>query len=1291
MDLDKSTGQYLQTVVADWSYIGTTDVEDDQRIPLGTVYAMPSVLESPAPAIAQKRDEIPDSSSSREILIQDGSHLYKHNLLPLPLVQAVKNNLHLVLLGEPGAGKSTTLQYLGLQFADLQEQGEGKSLGLDEVRIPILLRLSDFALRLNSADLLLKDELIRAVQEKVQERSLAERLFERWAYASRLLVLLDGLDETNQQRNQVISKIQNFSRSEIGKNARIILTSRLAGYTTLSEPQPTQMSSFREYTLRPLQGGDVEGFILGWLHVLQPKWTEAAYKAGATHILAEMMRYPALWRLRSNPLLLRLIVERYGRSERKIQSRAELYDTFWNESWERAKRRGAQDNNRQPTLEGIKALAWHLHTRGVCDEKTAIHVLLQSVPEQIRTEMEARLCLDIARLQMGIIGFVQGRIFFSHLTFQEYFASLRLREIFEKEENRSRQRGWNFIRPRLHLPEWREIILDIGSGLSEIHARALIKRVWHAGNAHEKMLIRDGKLAVDLLLERNDCQDVRDEFLMQARRDFSSHAFLGKLPAILKFFFQDKFVRSLFRLPVLLELASLDAARYESLLLDALSSRYYQEDVLELLSRNSDHLTPGLHDALCELLLQGSPYNSHFKYFGSGLLDRLMENRSNLPFELHRKYGDHEMSLYTLGCSSRSEAIPILINALYHSDQEIYNHVFNALIASPQRDLILNELMKMYDTSIDAEKQAKTKIDVSFRDHQLLRMHIVELVARMAGKNASPFLLKAIHDQSSSVRETAYKQVTNLLEPQNGIPELIEAALASHDAYRLYILEYYGRERAYSVVPVLLDILNQKTYRGLTIQIFHVLGELGDPIAAPVIRKRLGEIEQVFSSAYWQGKPLQAVQQEPLFSYDFETYHFAATCALSKLGDEAAVDNLIGYVRHKHFAKPACHLLAALSVSRAADVILAQLEAGGGGYKTVEACIEALGILRVQKAFPTLVKMADQYPTEVVQVLGGLGDVNAIPVISKYIQDNQYEPSMSAVQALAALGDQAAVPALSKCLSFQDRHIREAAITALGDLAGPETIPGLLECLEHWDSRTVDVADSALGHIHQRHPEEVESALLERLEKLIEQTRTYPYREIVTTVQVIEEIGSMRSMRQLSNYLDTPELTFVFAQAISTIASRMPDGDGKTGNANLPEDYLRIVRKLKHSLRRSISERSMDPYYSKTKFTEILTTVERVECNLSVEKDPFIPLGPQPIQRRVTIWVGYGGLAALLTGLLALLSVILVKTQDILKDKIAFLDAQPIPILALLVIGLSLVAGLIGWSIEAIRKRFIKE
>jgi HEAT repeat protein/energy-coupling factor transporter ATP-binding protein EcfA2 len=419
---------------------------------------------------------------------------------PVPLEAALAKGEHMALLGEPGAGKSTALQFIGLCFARADENWHGERLGIQRPYIPILLNLQARAYAIAGQETLW-DALRAEVRERLQcPEDEAEALLRAWRQEPGLqepglLALLDGLDEVpGALREAVRERIRRFAQSGAGW---VILTSRPAGF----QPLP----GLREYLLKPFEDPEAEAlpYLRGWLAALKPEWTAEEAGARARELLERMRAHPALRRLLDNPLLLRLSAQHYAQAGEIARSRADLYRRWVEEAWERARRRGAKEEEKPRFLEALQALAWHLHTGGGNEEADLLQALQRFGLAQEATEAEGLLRRLreqtglLARLSEAEDGKARHRYVFSHQTLREYFVALRLKEAWERDA----RRAWRFLRPRLHLPDWREPLALLVGSLLEPEALRLLEWILHTRSPEEDFLRRDLFLAAALAAE----------------------------------------------------------------------------------------------------------------------------------------------------------------------------------------------------------------------------------------------------------------------------------------------------------------------------------------------------------------------------------------------------------------------------------------------------------------------------------------------------------------------------------------------------------------------------------------------------------------------------------------------------------------------------------------------------------------------------------------------------------------------------------------------------------------------
>jgi hypothetical protein len=494
--LNERTARYRRAVAEEWRDLTVTVHGEERRLPLERVFFMLQARERPEPKPTEPPR--PDLDPARARLQDAGAPPPPQPPPPpVPLEAALAKGEHMALLGEPGAGKSTALQFIGLCFARADENWHRERLGIQRPYIPILLDLQARAYAI-AGQKTLWDALRMEVRERLQcAEDEAEALLRAWRQEPGplkpgLLVLLDGLDEVPEAlREAVRERIQRFAQSRAGW---VILTSRPAGF----QPLP----GLREYLLKPFEDPEAEAlpYLRGWLAALKPEWTAEEAGARARELLERMRAHPALRRLLDNPLLLRLSAQHYAQAGEIARSRADLYRLWVEEAWERARRRGAKEEEKPRFLEALQALAWHLHTGGGNEEADLLQALQRFGPAQDGAEAEGLLRRLreqtglLARLSEAEDGKARHRYVFSHQTLREYFVALRLKEAWERDA----RRAWRFLRPRLHLPDWREPLALLVGALPEAEALRLLNWILHARSPEEGFLRRDLFLAAEL-------------------------------------------------------------------------------------------------------------------------------------------------------------------------------------------------------------------------------------------------------------------------------------------------------------------------------------------------------------------------------------------------------------------------------------------------------------------------------------------------------------------------------------------------------------------------------------------------------------------------------------------------------------------------------------------------------------------------------------------------------------------------------------------------------------------------
>lgn len=400
---------------------------------------------------------------------------------PLSVLEATIKNRHLVVMGDPGSGKSTFFNFLALCLAAHQIEPHAQWFSRlanwpqqEFQLVPVMVVLRDFARWLPSAAIKAEPRLL---WDFIGERLAAQNLsFAREALQHKLeqgqaLVLLDGLDEIPSEVQRTLMREAITSFAQRYDRARILVTCR-----TLSYQKPAwQMPNWLAFELAPLDEEKVAAFIKAWYLELHRVGSVKAQEAEAlTQRLQEALRRPELQRLAPNPLLLTVMALVHTHRGRLPDARVLLYEEtvdmlLWH--WEQIKSEGesAKTGLRQLLHEAgrsdvdLKRALWRLafdaHGEGGANKGEALadigELSLQKTLAALHSQNSldwARQMVEALKLRAGLLREREREVYtFPHRTFQEYLAGAHL-----STQEKFAQHAAKLIDEK---PYWREAIL----------------------------------------------------------------------------------------------------------------------------------------------------------------------------------------------------------------------------------------------------------------------------------------------------------------------------------------------------------------------------------------------------------------------------------------------------------------------------------------------------------------------------------------------------------------------------------------------------------------------------------------------------------------------------------------------------------------------------------------------------------------------------------------------------------------------------------------------------------------
>jgi predicted NACHT family NTPase len=361
----------------------------------------------------------------------------------VPGLEALKEYTKLIILGKPGAGKSTFLKYLAMQCIGDKFQAEC---------VPIFVTLKDFAEAANKPGLLeyISQQFTACGVVGAIHQSPLQDVIKH----GRALVLLDGLDEVREEdSHHVLTEIRNFS--DCFRDNYFIMTCRIAA---------------REYTFEKFTEVEIADFDIEQIATFANNWFKGkAVKAES--FIKRLEDNNRIKELATNPLLLTLLCLVFEESGDFPANRSELYKEGLDallKKWDA--KRGIYRDQLYKKL-SVQRKEDLLSKIAVASFKEGDYFFKQKVAEKYITEyicnlpdantdpealqLDSETVLRSIEAQHGLlVERAKGIYSFSHLTFHEYFTAREI--VFAKQS--SEEALQNLVR---HITEkrWREIFL----------------------------------------------------------------------------------------------------------------------------------------------------------------------------------------------------------------------------------------------------------------------------------------------------------------------------------------------------------------------------------------------------------------------------------------------------------------------------------------------------------------------------------------------------------------------------------------------------------------------------------------------------------------------------------------------------------------------------------------------------------------------------------------------------------------------------------------------------------------
>ena len=405
--------------------------------------------------------ETPSASAANQRLQLSQAHPES-----LDAMEIIRQTPKVLLLGKPGTGKTTFLQYVAQQCITGQYQGD---------RIPIFMILRHGLSPYSTAPTPEPQPFITHLTNLFQGTGLTGAQLQALLQQGRFLLLLDGLDEVPAEEfNEVLQEIQSFGQNY--PDNPFIITSRI----TSNNPY---LPGFFNVEVDNFSRDQIQTFAQQWFAANLPNAETAAAKAKQFLEALDDEENQPLKELMGTPILLSLLCSVFMARSRFPRQRAKLYQAGLDillQRWDRS--RGISRDRTYHNLSMAEKINLLGKIAATTFEKGHYFFekfeLLEIIADYVSTlgdrpapsnledlYQQSDAILQSIQLQHGLIVERAKEIYsFSHLTFQEYLTARKI--LFQSNPDRFDE-TIQTLAGRVLETSWHEVLILTANMMAE--------------------------------------------------------------------------------------------------------------------------------------------------------------------------------------------------------------------------------------------------------------------------------------------------------------------------------------------------------------------------------------------------------------------------------------------------------------------------------------------------------------------------------------------------------------------------------------------------------------------------------------------------------------------------------------------------------------------------------------------------------------------------------------------------------------------------------------------------------